>query len=128
MVVAPTAVHTTAGNKEMTESNKGFNRLSTSLWEILVPATMDGEELPVSYHKVWDDFVERLTGGLTILKSTKGKWVSPNGKTFHERMVPVRIACPARQIEQIAVFTAERYKQEAIFVYKVSDNCFIYRS
>lgn len=90
------------------------------LWEILVPRTQDGKEIPLAYHKKWDEKIRDISGGLTILKTTKGQWVNPAGRLFSEPMIPVRIMCTRRQIEKIADITAAHYNQESVMYYCVS--------
>jgi len=93
------------------------------LFEILVPCqTNQGRPIRTRQHKEWDRRVRRITGGLTVLPPTKGQWVSPSGKIFCERMIPVRIAATAEQMDQIADMTAAFYEQEAIMYYKVSED------
>ena len=91
-------------------------------YEILVP-TMSNEGKPfrTRYHKVWDAKVRQITGGLTIISPIKGQWISNNGELFRERMIPVRIACTAEQIDKIADITAEYYKQYAVMYYLISE-------
>lgn len=92
------------------------------LWEILVPTMFnDGRPIKTRYHRVWDRKVYEITGGLTILTPTKGKWVCPEGSLFEERMIPVRIACTREQIDKIVDMTMIYYHQLAILAYKVSD-------
>lgn len=97
--------------------------MSLIFWEILVP-TQSNEGIPyrTRFHKVWDEKVRAITGGLTIIPPVKGQWVAPNGELFSERMIPVRIACTEEQIETIADMTAKYYKQKAILFYMVSNN------
>jgi hypothetical protein len=92
------------------------------MWEILVPTQYnDGRSIKTKYHRVWDSQVYRITGGLTILTPTKGKWVSPmSGKLFEEKMIPVRIVCTREQINTIIDMTMEYYDQEAILAYKIA--------
>jgi hypothetical protein len=71
---------------------------------------------------VWDNKVRAISGGLTILHPTKGQWVSPDGKLFIERMIPVRIACTSEQMDMISDITASYYQQQAVMFYTVSDN------
>lgn len=97
------------------------------LWEILVPTIRNcGKPFRTRYHKVWDQKVYEIAGGVTILPPTKGKWVGPDGSVYDERMIPVRIACTRAQIQAIAKMTAEYYDQIAIFAYRVSDDVIIY--
>ena len=92
------------------------------MWEILVPTMFnDGRPIKTRYHKVWDKKVYAITGGLTILTPTKGKWVCPEGSLFEERMIPVRIVCTKEEIEEIIDMSMVYYDQLAILAYKVSD-------
>ena len=101
------------------------------LWEILVPTvrnpTEDGKISPyrTRYHRVWDAKVKDIAGGLTVLTPVKGTWVSADDETFQERMIPVRIMCTRTEILEIAQMSKVYYEQEAIMVYKVSDEVFI---
>lgn len=97
----------------MTDVNK-------EMWEILVPTVMNGKPVRTRFHKVWDRQVYMLTGGLTILTPTKGKWVSPGGDIFDERMIPVRIVCTKQQMDQIVTMTLHYYQQHAVLAYKIS--------
>jgi hypothetical protein len=93
------------------------------LWEILVPTIhrSSGKPIKTRYHRVWDEKVREISGGLTILQPTKGQWLSMTGELFVERMIPVRIMCNAYEIEQIADMTAKYYNQLAVMFYQVSD-------
>jgi len=91
------------------------------LWEILVPTIMDEKLVKTSHHKIWDMKVRAISSGLTILKTTKGEWISSDGELFAEKMIPVRIACSENAIEDIMDITIEHYKQEEAMAYKVSE-------
>lgn len=92
-------------------------------YEILVPTiSNEGKPFRTRYHKVWDEKVRAITGGLTIIPPIRGQWVSSEGELFKERMIPVRIACSKEQIEQIADITAKYYDQKAIMYYLVSED------
>lgn len=96
------------------------------LWEILVPTVRpDGRPIHLRFHRVWDAKVRTISGGLTIYAPAKGQWVSPCGQLFEERMIPVRIACTAEQMERIADMSAAYYEQQAILYYLVSEQVFI---
>jgi hypothetical protein len=98
----------------------------TELWEILVPTVKnEGKPFRTRYHRVWDKQVYEITGGLTILRPTKGKWVH-QGKTYEERNIPVRVACSREQLMLILKFTKEYYDQLAIMAYKISDEVIIF--
>lgn len=96
--------------------------LKTELWEVLVPvATNDGNVIPVETHKVWDAQVRQVSGGLTVMGTAKGQWVSPTGSLFIEKMIPVRVMCSKEQLEQIIRLTLCYYDQEAVLAYKISE-------
>ena len=100
--------------------------MKTELWEILVPASNNKDQnFTYDHHKEWDEFVKDLTGGVTILKTAKGQWVSPDGELFIDRMIPCRIACSWEELSVIIDFTIEHYSQEAVMAYKVSDDVVI---
>lgn len=93
------------------------------MWEILVPTiTNEGKPIKTRFHKAWDKKVYSITKGLTILQPTKGKWVSPTGTLFAERMIPVRIACSEDQIREIMIMSKKYYDQLAIMSYRISDH------
>jgi hypothetical protein len=94
------------------------------LWEILVPCQRnDGTPIRTRHHRVWDEQIRRITGGLTILRPAIGQWVSPDGELFHDRMIPVRIACTPNQLDEIIRRTLNHYPdQEAVMVYKISED------
>lgn len=97
-----------------------------SLYEILVPCkTNEGRPIRKRQHKEWDSRVRRITGGLTVLPTTKGQWIDPTGRLFEERMIPVRVAASASQMEEIADLTAKFYEQKAIMFYQVSSTVII---
>lgn len=73
------------------------------------------------YHRVWDEKVRAITGGLTILTPAKGQWISPDGELFVERMIPVRIVATRAQIEQIIEMTMGYYDQLAVLCFKIGD-------
>ncbi|MDP3965936.1 MAG: hypothetical protein Q8Q04_00190 [archaeon] len=95
---------------------------SKSLWEILVPKFSNGgRKYPILYHKEWDRKVEKISGGLTILRTAKGRWINPDKKLFAEEMIPVRIYCTEKEIGKIMKLTLEHYNQEEVFCYLVSN-------
>jgi hypothetical protein len=97
-----------------------------SLWEIFVPVTSNDEELiDAAYHRIWDEHVRSLSGGLTLLRSVTGQWVNADKKVYVEKMIPVRIACDEQTIEKIADFTAHYYHQEAVMYYEISQRVFV---
>jgi hypothetical protein len=97
--------------------------MNQEMWEILVPAHNNaGWKYPLEHHKMWDDFVKKMTGGVTIMKTTKGQWVSPVGWVYLDKMIPCRILCNKDQIDSIIDFTLEHYDQEAVMAYKISDD------
>lgn len=107
----------------MARINLGYNM---KFWEILVPTIKnDGTPVKTKFHKVWDEKVREISGGLTIIPPIKGQWISHDGELFNERMIPVRICCTEEQIEKIGDMTAEYYEQKAIMYYLITDNVII---
>ncbi|MBI2045434.1 hypothetical protein HYT23_05220 [Candidatus Pacearchaeota archaeon] len=97
--------------------------MTKTLWEILVPRfSNEGEEYPTDYHKKWDEAIRSIVGGITILRTAKGHWISPDGKIFIEEMIPVRIHCDSKELERIMSYTLSYYNQEAVFAYELSSN------
>ena len=98
------------------------------LWEILVPVeninSMLREEFDIKVHQAWDEKVRQVAGGLTIMKTGKGNWIDTN-EVCIEKMIPVRIMCTKKQINDIADMTAEHYRQTAVMFYKVSNEVII---
>lgn len=101
-----------------------------SLWEILVPTTMNNPPsfVRVGHHREWDKRVRKISGGLTILEPAKGQWIdSETMILYEERVIPVRIACSEEEINQIVDITLQHYRQEAVMAYKISDKVIIRR-
>lgn len=97
--------------------------MNKEFWEILVPASNNKDnKFTYAHHKKWDEFVKDITGGVTIMKTAKGEWVSPTGKLYVDRMIPCRIACTREEILVIIGFTIEHYNQEAVLAYKISED------
>jgi len=97
------------------------------LWEILVPTVRnDGRPFRLRYHRVWDEKVKAISGGLTIVKPVVGTWISDEGDEYKERMIPVRIMCSKEEVVEIAAMTKKYYDQLAVMVYKVSDEAYIF--
>lgn len=97
--------------------------MAKSLWEILIPANSNtGKPFSLDYHKIWDEEARKISCGLTILKTGKGEWTSPEGKTFRDKMIPVRIYCTESQINELIQYTIKHYDQEAVMAYEISKN------
>lgn len=98
----------------------------TQLWEILVPTVRNsGKPFRLRYHRVWDNKVKAIAGGLTIVSPVTGVWVSRDSETFRERMIPVRIMCTRTEIMEIAVMTKIYYEQLAVMIALVATEVFI---
>ena len=96
-----------------------------SVWEILVPTVMpDGRPIRTRQHRVWDEKVRKITGGLTVMPPVRGQWVSSDDELFLERMIPVRIACTKEQITEIAIMTIKFYDQQAVMYYRISSEVY----
>lgn len=102
----------------------------TFLWEILVPTVRRVDEKPIKtrYHRVWDEKVRAISGGLTIMPPAKGQWVAPRdgsengGKLFSERMIPVRFIATRDDMERIVDMTTLYYDQLCTLCYMVGTN------
>jgi len=96
--------------------------MTKELWEILVPTIRnDGRPIRTRFHRVWDQKVYDITNGLTVMSPSKGKWISPNGDLFEERMIPVRIVATRSEIDKIVDMTIDYYDQLAVLAYKLSE-------
>jgi len=94
-----------------------------AIWEILVPTVRnDGRPFRLRFHRVFDEKVKEISGGLTVSAKTKGHWLSPDGELFVEHMIPVKLICTKEQIEAIVDFALVYYEQKAILAYKISDD------
>jgi len=94
-----------------------------NLWEILVPdCSNEGIQYELDHHREWDEKVRSISGGLTILKTAKGQWTSPDGKIFFDNMIPVRIFCDESDLDEIIALTLHHYDQKAVLAYEVSSN------
>lgn len=97
-----------------------------NLYQILVPTVRkDGRPIKTRFHKVWDEKIRSITGGLSIYPPIKGQWISDSEELFIERMIPVQIACSHAQIIKIMEFTKKYYEQEKIFAYLISEKVII---
>lgn len=96
------------------------------LYEVLVPTIYGDTKKPIRtrHHKMWDAWVKKQTGGLTILTPAKGIWVH-KGQDYVERVIPVRIFCDQVTIQKIVQFTLKHYRQKAVMYYLLSNECFI---
>lgn len=93
------------------------------MWTILVPCERnDGRPIYTRFHRVWDEKVRKITGGLTIMPPSKGQWVSPNGEVYDERMIPVMFAATEEQCDEIMKLTLDYYEQLAVLCWEVSSN------
>lgn len=106
----------------------------TSLYEILVPTVhrrkLDarGQPKPIKtrFHRVWDEKVRAISGGLTVLTPAKGQWISPDGVLFRDRMIPVRfVAHNEEDVERVIDITLAHYDELAVMCYRVSDHVII---
>ena len=91
------------------------------LWEILVPASKKKHKISYEHHKKCDSKVMEISGGLTILKTTKGQWISSDNTLYNDKMIPVRIACSESNIHKIIDFTLQHYNEECVMAYLISD-------
>jgi hypothetical protein len=97
------------------------------LWEILVPTIRRTDEKPyrLRFHRVWDAKVQKISGGLTIMRAVKGRWLSKQEELFEERMIPVRFIATEQQASDIIDMTMIYYDQLAIMCYTVSEHVIV---
>jgi len=99
--------------------------ITKGMWEILVPTERrlePGKYYTTRFHRVWDEKVREITGGLTVMSPARGSWVNPNtGELFRERMIPVRLMATREEIEKVVNLTVQYYDQIAVLCYKISD-------
>jgi len=102
------------------------------LWLIFVPRDkppffQPGKKRHFStkYHRMWDQQVMALTGGMTIFLPSKGRWVSPEGVLYHEDMIPVILSCTAEKMVEVCNLTAKHYGQIAVPKWKLGDDAVI---
>lgn len=100
------------------------NSNDIKLWEIMVPChTNAGKPYRTRHHRQWDEQVLRITNGMTIMKPTIGWWQPGRPEErFRDRMIPVRIACTSKQMDEIIKRTLNHYPdQEAVMAYVISE-------
>lgn len=98
------------------------------MWQIMVPTVSnEGKPFRTRYHRVWDQKVRSITGGLTINMPVQGQWVDEDGTLYAERMIPVSIIATEKEIDEIATFSLTYYNQIAIMYYMISDVAVIKR-
>lgn len=99
-------------------------RTDRRLWEVLVPTVRPGtgeqKFFKTRYHRLWDEKVRAISGGLTVLNPVKGQWVSPSGELFRERMIPVRVVATREEIDKVVQLVIDHYDQEAVMAYEIS--------
>src|ERR1044072_2571059 len=98
------------------------------MFTLLVPTERrsDGKPIRTRFHRVWDEKVRAISGGLTILPPVKGQWLSPTHELFKERMIPVSFIATEDEKDQIVAMTAEYYDQLAIHCWEISSNVTMY--
>jgi hypothetical protein len=96
------------------------------LYEFLVPTIYGDTMKPIRtrHHKRWDEFVRKLSGGLTLMTPAKGQWVFENN-LFEERVIPVRILCTDSDMKKIVEFSLKHYRQKAVMYYVLSTECHV---
>lgn len=108
---------------EVTEAAQ--KRVQKKMWQILVPTMRRADDKPIKtrYHRVWDEKVRAITGGLTILPPNRGQWIDPNdGNLFIERMIPVQFIATEDEKDEIMDMTAVYYDQLAVLCWEISQN------
>lgn len=95
---------------------------SSTLWEILIPLkSNEGIDFSVEHHRKWEGHVKEISGGITLLGTAHGQWVSPQGRTFDEPVIPVRVRATREEMVRIGHYTATHYDQERVWLYRIAD-------
>lgn len=103
------------------------------LYEIQIPVAPNLPEVFIcdkngnfnqEYHDRFLAKVLTVANGYTALPIVEGAWINGSGKTFIEKMIPVRIFCTDENITEIASFAKRHYDQEAIFVVELGTAIF----
>lgn len=92
-----------------------------TVWQIMVPCVRnDGRPIRARFHRVWDKRVKEVSGGMTIHLPSRGKWVSPEGTLYEERMIPVTFIATREEAMDIVKYTITYYDQEAVLCYQIA--------
>ncbi len=94
------------------------------MFNILVPTVrrVGGVPYKTRFHRVWDEKVRAITGGLTIQPPNRGQWVGPDGALYSERMIPVLFAATEEQCDEIMAMTLVYYDQLVVLCWEVISN------
>ena len=93
------------------------------MWTILVPTQRnDGRPIRTRFHRVWDEKVRAITGGLTIMHPSRGQWIAPDGQLYDERMIPVLFVATEEECDEVMKITLKYYQQLAVLCWEVSAN------
>lgn len=87
------------------------------LWEMLIPENY----LKTKQFTLWQELVHDISGGITILSTAKGTWISPKGDLLKDAMVPIRFIATEVEAQTIAELSLVYFEQQAIMYYKISD-------
>lgn len=97
------------------------------LWEILIPVThKDGTPVTEKDHRIWRSSLEAI-GVHQFLAPGAVPWIVNEPHLVGVRMIPFRVACTQEQITQVANLTASYFGQDAILLYRVSDDVTLIR-
>jgi len=95
------------------------------VYEVLIPlADNSGRRFSRAHHSAWEAEVRKRAGGLSILPALEGQWVN-KGRVYRERIRPVRIACTARIIRQLALLAKQHYRQLSVLYHSVGVATFV---
>ena len=66
------------------------------LYEVLIPRADNEKNIFSRAHNLlWQEEVRKSAGGLSLCPAIEGQWEN-GGKVYREKMIPVRIACSAK--------------------------------
>lgn len=97
------------------------------LWEILIPVShKDGTPVTEKDHRIWWSSLEAI-GAHQFLVPAAMPWFVNEPHLVGVRMIPFRVACTREQITKVANLTATYFGQDAVLLYRVSDDVTLIR-
>lgn len=104
------------------EEHKRHRQPPRAMWRIMVPVAYNNRRrIPRAVVKKWEKMVESIGKGYTANPVAKGSWKPNDSKPAQvEYMRPVDVFCQREQMEEIAMITAEYFRQKEVLYFKVS--------
>lgn len=94
------------------------------MWNIFIPVQdNDGNRFDEQYMDSWFNMAATVSGGLTILSESIGKYTSDQ-YTYEEPILPVLLYATKNDLVTLATVAKNMFKQETVLFYKVSDDVY----